>query len=136
MTVPQSMAEILQKHATLEVEGIDRMSLNVYVPWLQIIEGVLGLIRRHRGHPVVFTRMVEPSTRQFVVAIEKFVHDQGMPLVSFNKGSARRKSPPNSGRASRHPKAWSSLARPRKSVRSIAPRSVEIPAPEKPMPGS
>jgi hypothetical protein len=29
MTIPQSVAEILQEHVTLEVEGIDRMYLNV-----------------------------------------------------------------------------------------------------------
>ena len=51
MTIPQSVAEILEEHVTLEVEGIDRMYLNVYVPRLQIVEGVLGFIRRHRGYP-------------------------------------------------------------------------------------
>ena len=45
MTIPQSVAEILKAHVTLEVEGIDRMYLNVYVPRLQIVEGVLGFIR-------------------------------------------------------------------------------------------
>ena len=89
MTIPQSVAEILNEHVTLEVEGIDRMYLNVYVPRLQIVEGVLGFIRRHRGHPVASTRMVEPITRQFVAAIEKFVHDHGIPLVSFDKGAAQ-----------------------------------------------
>lgn len=89
MTIPQSVAEILNKHVTLEVEGIDRMYLNVYVPRLQIVEGVLGFIRRHRGHPVASTRMVEPITRQFVAAIEKFVHDQGIPLIHFDKGQRK-----------------------------------------------
>ena len=46
MTIPQSVAEILKQHVTLEVEGIDRIYLNVYVPRLQIVEGVLGLVRR------------------------------------------------------------------------------------------
>ena len=31
MSVPRSVAEILADHVTLEVEGIDRMYLNVYV---------------------------------------------------------------------------------------------------------
>jgi hypothetical protein len=35
MTVPQSVATILREHVTLEVEGIDRLYLNVYVPKLQ-----------------------------------------------------------------------------------------------------
>ncbi len=33
--IPGSAAEVLQKHVVLEVEGIDRMYLNVYVPRLQ-----------------------------------------------------------------------------------------------------
>ena len=89
MTIPQSVAEILKEHVTLEVEGIDRMYLNVYVPRLQIVEGVLGFIRRHRGYPVASTRMVEPITRQFVAAIEKFVRDHGIPLVAFEKGQRK-----------------------------------------------
>jgi hypothetical protein len=83
------VAEILQEHVTLEVEGIDRMYLNVYVPRLQTVEGVLGFIRRHRVHPVPSTRMVEPITRQFIAAIEKYVHDHGIPLVCFEKGQRK-----------------------------------------------
>ena len=89
MTILQSVAEILKEHVALEVEGIDRMYLNVYVPRLQIVEGVLGFIRRHRGYSVASTRMVEPITRQFVAAIEKFVRDHGIPLVSFDKGQRK-----------------------------------------------
>ena len=66
---PGSAAEVLQKHVRLEVEGIDRMYLNVYVPRLQTVEGVLGFIRHHRGHKVPLTAMVEPITRAFVQAI-------------------------------------------------------------------
>jgi hypothetical protein len=52
MTIPQSAAEILNEHVTLEVEGIDRMYLNDYVPCLQIVEGVLGFIRRQGAREV------------------------------------------------------------------------------------
>ncbi len=31
MSLPQTVAEVLREHVTLEVEGIDRMYLNVYV---------------------------------------------------------------------------------------------------------
>jgi hypothetical protein len=89
MTIPQSLAAILREHGTLKVEGIDRMYLNVYVPRLQIVEGVRGFIRRHRGYPVASTRMVEPITRRFVAAIEQFVRDHDLPLVSFDKGQRK-----------------------------------------------
>jgi hypothetical protein len=32
MSISRTVAEVLRKHVTLEVEGIDRMYLNVYVP--------------------------------------------------------------------------------------------------------
>ena len=39
MSLPRSVAEILREHVTLEVEGIDRMYLNAYVPGLQYESG-------------------------------------------------------------------------------------------------
>jgi hypothetical protein len=86
--IPGSAAEVLQ-HVVLEVEGIDRMYLNVYVPRLQTVEGVLGFIRHHRGHKVRSTAMVEPITRAFVQAIEQFVADQQIPLITFEKGERK-----------------------------------------------
>ena len=47
MSVPQTVAEVLSKHVVLEVESIDRMYLNVYVPQLQAVEGTLKFI----SHP-------------------------------------------------------------------------------------
>jgi hypothetical protein len=89
MTITQNVATILKQHVTLEVERIDRMYLNVYVPRLQIVEGALGFIRRHRGHRVASTRMVEPMTRRFVAAIEKFVRDRALPWMVFGKGQRK-----------------------------------------------
>jgi len=39
MSVARTVAEILGEHVTLEVESIDRMYLNVYVPKLQYEAG-------------------------------------------------------------------------------------------------
>jgi hypothetical protein len=38
--IAQSVAAILNDHIKLSVEGIDRMYLNVYVPWLQTCENL------------------------------------------------------------------------------------------------
>jgi hypothetical protein len=72
----QSVAEILRNHVLLELEGIERMYLNVYLPVLQAVEGVLKFIRIHRGHPVASTAMVEPLTRRFVSSIERWLRIQ------------------------------------------------------------
>jgi hypothetical protein len=87
--MPQSVAEVLRSHVALELEGIDRMYLNMYVPRLQTVEGVLGFIRRHRGHKVASTAMVEPITRKFVASIERFVAENGIPLLNFEKGQRK-----------------------------------------------
>ncbi len=85
----QSVAEVLRDHVVLELEGIDRMYLNVYIPRLQTVEGVLGFIRRHRGHKVASTAMVEPITRAFVGGIERFAAENGITVVNFEKGQRK-----------------------------------------------
>jgi len=51
MSIPQSVAEILREHVTLEIEGIDRMYLNAYVPQLQREGGVASFFRFHVDIP-------------------------------------------------------------------------------------
>ena len=65
------------------------MYLNVYVPVLQAVEGVLKFIRIHRGHPVASTAMVEPITRRFIESIERFVRDNNIPMITFEKGQRK-----------------------------------------------
>ena len=43
--LPQTVADVLDQHVTLEVECIDRMYLNVIVGRLQILEGALHFLR-------------------------------------------------------------------------------------------
>ena len=45
MTIPSSAADVLSGHVSLEVECVDRMYLNLYVPKLQYEFGVLGSLR-------------------------------------------------------------------------------------------
>ena len=58
--LPQTVAEVLGKHITLEVESIDRMYLNVIVGRLQILEGALRFIRQQCQAQVLSTNAVEP----------------------------------------------------------------------------
>ena len=89
LKLPQTVAEVLRQHVVLEVESIDRMYLNVIVPRLQILEGALRFIRQQRKATVLSTNAVEPMTRNFVQAIERFVHQHQIPMVSFQKGQRK-----------------------------------------------
>jgi hypothetical protein len=89
MTVPLSVADVVTGHVTLEVECIDRMYLNVYVPKLQFVNGVVHFLREHRGHQFASSALLEPISRSFVTGIHRFAEDEGVPMVEFAKGQRK-----------------------------------------------
>jgi hypothetical protein len=96
MKLPQSVGEVLREHVVLENESIDRMYLNVYVPQLQRIGGVVWYLRGHLGQRFASTVAIAPKTEQFVAAIEKFAKRRGVDVVSFRKDPALWSSHPTS----------------------------------------
>src|SRR6266481_3734681 len=87
--IAQSVADIVNGHVKLSVEGIDRMYLNVYVPRLQREPGVVWFFREHRGQPLPSAALMRPISRGFVSALEDFAAQHEIPVVQFRKG--RRK---------------------------------------------
>ena len=72
MNVARNAGEALAEHTTLELECIDRMYLNVYVPVLQTGAGAAHFFRKVRGNPVPSSALMEPMTRRFVRALERY----------------------------------------------------------------
>jgi len=89
MTIARSAADVLSGHVTLEVECIDRMYLNLYVPKLQYEAGVVGFFRGHRGQMIASSALMGPITRRFVSEIERFVEREQVDLVVFEKGQRK-----------------------------------------------
>jgi hypothetical protein len=85
MSVPRTVAEVMRDHVTLEVEGIDRMYLNVYVPKLQRELGVVGFLRNHRGHLFASSALLAPISDAFRQAIEDFTQAHAIPVLTFAK---------------------------------------------------
>ena len=85
MSVARSVAEVLRDHVVLEVEAIDRMYLNVYVPHLQSVGAVVGYLRVHRGQRFASTTAVTPMTEAFVRNIDQFINHECVDLVAFQK---------------------------------------------------
>ncbi len=86
MSIPLSAATILKQHVTLEVESIDRLYLNAYVPGLQSEGAVADFFRRHRGMPFASSALMAPMTHAFVAAIDRFVATHHLPVITFEKG--------------------------------------------------
>ena len=83
MSLTHSVAEVLSKPVTLELEGIDRMYLNVYVPRLQRENQVAWYLREQHGARFASSALLEPITKQFLRAIDEFVQREHVPLVDF-----------------------------------------------------
>src|SRR5690349_18680524 len=89
MTLPRTVAQVLKDHVTLEVEGIDRMYLNVYQPRLQTDRGVAAFFRFHRGETFASSALMDPISKSFIAAVDHFVAQEQIPLIAFAKGQRK-----------------------------------------------
>jgi hypothetical protein len=89
MSIPQSVADILKQHVTFQLECIDRMYLNVYVPMLQCEGGVVKFFRSHRGNQFASSALMDPMTRAFVSCLDGFCKQEQIPVVQFRKGQRK-----------------------------------------------
>jgi hypothetical protein len=89
MTLPRTAADVLTDHVTFEIECIDRMYLNVYVPRLQYATGLVQYIHRQMGLPVASTVVLAPITKAFVASVHAFARAQQIPWVAFTKGQRK-----------------------------------------------
>jgi hypothetical protein len=65
MTLPRTVAEVLSDHVVFEVECIDRMYLNVYVP------------------PIASTAPLAKVTDRFTAEVHRFAEREAIPWVSI-----------------------------------------------------
>jgi hypothetical protein len=89
MSVPRSVAEVMSRHVTLEVESIDRMYLNVYQPKLQCEGQVAAFFRCHRGHTFASSALMDPMSKAFIASVERFTREHQVPLLTFVKGQRK-----------------------------------------------
>jgi hypothetical protein len=89
MSIPRSVADVLENHVTLEVEGIDRMYLNVYQPKLQMEKGAACFFRFHRQQPVASSSLMGVMTNTFLQQVNAFLEAHGIPVVQFHKGQRK-----------------------------------------------
>src|SRR3989454_1580241 len=87
--IRKSVTEILDHHVTFELEAIDRMYLNAYVPSLQTGAGLVYFLKTQLGVRVPSTVMVAPISERFVDGLERFVEMEGIDLVTFEKGQRK-----------------------------------------------
>jgi len=89
MTLPVFVAQLQQDHVVLELECIDRLYLNAYVPKLTSAAGVARFLRGYLGHRFASTKYAGEMTDRFVTAIRDFLQREDIELVRFQKGQRK-----------------------------------------------
>ncbi|MGH3967107.1 MAG: hypothetical protein ACRDTV_03055 [Mycobacterium sp.] len=89
MTVARSVHDVLSDHVQFEVECIDRMYLNVYVPGLQYAAGLVAYVHRQLGLPMASTAPLAKITDRFTAAVHRFADTGAIPWVDFVKGQRK-----------------------------------------------
>jgi hypothetical protein len=84
MTVT-TVNEVLDGHVGLDIECLDRIYLNGYVPTLQVGGQVVTFLTRHLGKPIPSPAVFEQIGARFRRGVDSFVKANHIPLVRFGK---------------------------------------------------
>lgn len=85
MSVPRTVAEVIHRHVTLELESLDRVYLNVYQPRLQIPRAVFHFLREHHGQGAVSSHRMRDITQRFIREIEAYAKHHEVPVIAFQR---------------------------------------------------
>ena len=77
--------DVLDGHVVLDIECLDRIYLNAYVPILQSSGQVVAFMTQHLGMPIPSPALMEKISTRFRRAVESFASANGIPWVRFGK---------------------------------------------------
>src|ERR1700689_2214019 len=77
--------ELLDGHSALDIECLDRIYLNAYVPILQSSGQVVAFMTQHLGKPIPSPALMEQIGTRFRKAVESYADANEIPWVRFGK---------------------------------------------------
>jgi hypothetical protein len=89
MAATVTINDVLDGHVVLDVECLDRIYLNGYVPNLQVGGQVVSFLTAHLGYPIPSPAILEKIGTAFRKAVERFVADNKIPVVRFGKNDRK-----------------------------------------------
>jgi len=82
--------DVLEGHVALEIECVDRLYLNAYVPGLQVGGQVIRFLCGHLGRPIASSALFEPIGNRFRREVKRFAEDHGIPILELGKPDRTR----------------------------------------------
>jgi hypothetical protein len=89
MAAVVTVNDVLDGHVGLDVECLDRIYLNGYVPNLQVGGQVVSFMTAHLGNPIPSPAIMEKIGTAFRAAVDRFAADNHIPVVRFSKGDRK-----------------------------------------------
>jgi hypothetical protein len=77
--------DLLDGHVGLDVECLDRVYLNGYVPNLQVGGQVVSFMTQHLGNPIPSPAILEKIGTRFRRSVSAFAEANHIPVVRFGK---------------------------------------------------
>jgi hypothetical protein len=77
--------DVLEGHVRLDLECLDRVYLNAYVPRLQTAGQVVVFMRDHLGMPIPSPAVMERIGNRFRDAVKRYTASHDIPTVRFGK---------------------------------------------------
>jgi hypothetical protein len=81
--------DLLAEHVQLDVECLDRLYLNGYVPNLQVGGQVVRFLCEHLGNPIPSGAILERIGERFRADVQRFAARRRIPLIRFGKGERK-----------------------------------------------
>jgi hypothetical protein len=88
-TAMPNVESLLREHVTLNVDCIDRIYLNGYVPLLQRPQNLWWFLHEHRGQPIISPVLLKRLSDTFIAAIHGFAQRNAVPLVHFSPHASK-----------------------------------------------
>ena len=81
--------DVLEGHVALDLECLDRIYLNAYVPNLQVGGQVVSFLTQHLGNPIPSPAIFEKIGLAFRKAVAQFAREDHIPVVRFGKADRK-----------------------------------------------
>ncbi|MGH6900612.1 MAG: hypothetical protein ACREJ5_29350 [Geminicoccaceae bacterium] len=85
MKPTSNVNDLLEGHVALDLECLDRLYLNAYLPNLQVGGQVIRFMKEHLGRPVPSPAIMGQLGDRFCAATAAFAKTNGIPIIHFKK---------------------------------------------------
>ena len=82
--------DVLEGHVALEIECVDRLYLNAYLPTLQLGGQVVRFLRDHLGFEIPSPALLAKIGNRFRREVSAFARQRGIPILHLNKPDRSR----------------------------------------------